>query len=457
MEVTTFKNTWSSTNKFWNPDRYPYMKNTFWIILAASITLFACKDPSITGAGLVTDLDKQRAIYTDTLTVVTSTIREDSLRTDRINSTPVFLSGKLDDPTFGKTYGGIFAQLRLPTNNVNLPGSLVLDSVVLTLPYVGHYGDTTSPMSMIVYQVTEDMDPTVPYYSDKLFATAPIEIGRKDNFLPHTTDSVSVKGGKLAPHMRIRLQDNFGDNLLQLSGTPTFANNTVFLDYLKGIYLTPDTNAASNVMTYLDLGSRLAKLTLYYDDSLTFDLPINSSSAKSNYFQHNYSGSVATSNINSTTDSIGYVQSMAGLKMKIDVPYFKDLGKIAINKAELLYTVKHSTTGVDTLYSLPLQMYTLRSDENGLNDFIIDLFEGIGHYGGGKAVTTAANGSAATRYKFNLSLHYQLIADGVIEDHGLYLITFPSSQVGDRVMIGGGNHPDPEMRMKLLLTYTKLD
>ena len=77
-----------------------------------------------------------------------------------------------------------------------------------------------------------------------------------------------------------------------------------------------------------------------------------------------------------------YVQSMAGVKTKINFPYlnsFADSDYNAINMALLTVTAEESSTDV---YTTPSQLYVIGIDKDGKGVFIQDQFEDGTHYGG---------------------------------------------------------------------------
>ncbi len=429
--------------------------------LTLVVVFFSCKDPnSIAGSNYLLDgtlINTQ----VDTFSVKAYTVRENPLRTDGVNGSTAYILGNMDDPIFGKSFASIYTQLRLPSNDIDLGTPTTLDSVVLTLEYSGFYGSLETLQSVRVYQITEAMDKDSKYYSDKEFDYNIIPLGQKDRFLPNVADSIYVLGDLKKPHLRIRLNDSFGDSLLAQSGGTNFSNNEVFLDYFKGLFITTDVNRPGKGMMYFDLNSSLSKLTVYYHSDTvasTLDLKINSSSAKSNLFTHDHS-SIINNALNDTLDSILYVQSMAGVKAKIMIPFDKirSLGKIAINKAELVFSTIYADTGIASTFTPPAQMYCIRDSAatGNVNALVIDMLEGSSYYGGFRNDAKNKIDQSIYTYKFNLSNHFQAILNDAYDDHGLLLITFPSSQISDRVLIGSGNHSTSSIQLNL--TYTKLD
>src|SRR5690606_30821556 len=102
-----------------------------------------------------------------------------------------------------------------------------------------------------------------------------------------------------------------------------------------------------------------------------------------------------------------FVQSMAGAKTKIDIPWLSSLipqdGKrISVGKAELIFRPVAGTYSAP--FTLPKRMLLLEPDkETGLNSPIIDLLEPF--YDGNYNAT-------ANEYRFNITRHIQsLLSD----------------------------------------------
>ncbi len=137
------------------------------LVLLSAVIICSCSEKNIVGIDLLPDKNGLGTTFTDTVTIISYTVREDSLRTDTLFSQ--HLLGSYDSPVFGKTYANIYSQVLLPSNNIDLGSSLILDSVVLTLDYAGFYGDTAIQHKILVYQLTEDLGVNTEYYSNHTF------------------------------------------------------------------------------------------------------------------------------------------------------------------------------------------------------------------------------------------------------------------------------------------------
>jgi hypothetical protein len=431
------------------------------ILLAAAI--FSCKKTTYIGINILPNSDDIGAQFTDTFTLITNTIREDSVLT---SSTLNNITGYIYDPVFGKSYAAMYTQFLLSTNDVNFGSSdtLFIDSVILTLQYGGYYGYQNVPQTFNVYRVTEDMGPkpTNGYYSNKSFAVDPVPLGRKELFVPRLTDSVLVFGALFPPHMRIRLSDRFGQELLAQSGTANFSDDTAFKSYLKGICVAPDTVATpfSASMIYFNLTSPVSGLHIYWHtptrNSLGYDFLVGVNEIKMEYFSHNYSGTPVQQHLQFSStedDSIVFIQGAGGLKTRIMIPALDSLKNVVINKAEIVMTQLIDPEKTDSIFSSPPQIVCVTADSTGKDMTIPDNLQFFPNPGGVRISKVTLDRQTYAQYKFSVATQVQNIVNGTTVDRGLFLIIYRRGEAADRIMAGGHNRND-NLKMKLNLVYT---
>ena len=75
------------------------------------------------------------------------------------------LLGSMNDPVFGLTQAGFYTQFRFTSAGQNFGSAPILDSVVLQLSLASIYGDTTTLQTVHVYQLTDSITSSDPYYS----------------------------------------------------------------------------------------------------------------------------------------------------------------------------------------------------------------------------------------------------------------------------------------------------
>lgn len=425
-------------------------------VAALYSVLFSCKEPDIIGMEIQPANEKLNVEFCDTISLIAYSQKEDSIRSDE---TALNLLGSNNDPVFGKNNAGFYTQIRLSSNNAVFDSLPVVDSIVLSLAYKGVYGDTNALQKVNVYELAEDIYKDNAYYSNREFLTAGIVLGTK-TFIPKPKDSVKVGASTLAPQLRIRLNDDFGNKIFAASGSGSLSDNSNFVKFIKGIYVSSASAAGEGGIMYFDLLNSQSKITLYYHnsaaDSLKYDFVINENCARINHFNHSkylYADNYLQSEIYGDTlkgENTLYLHSMAGIKIKLRFPYIKDLaknGKIAVNKASLVIPI--DTNDVTSGYYAPPAQLVLIEEKDGLIRFLIDQYDGIPVYGG-------MYNSAKKEYKFNISRHIQQIIDGYKDNNSLSLVVWTSDRpnTANRVVLNGTKSQTDKLRFQI--TYTKL-
>lgn len=429
--------------------------------LALSLLAVSCNEDSTIGLDVQPEGDLLHTRTSDTASIITYTLREDSVKTDDLPSGTALI-GSYNDPVFGYTEASLYSQFQLPTNGPQL-GGLTLDSIVLSLAYEGltrFYGSVTDGdvQTFRVYQVIEDIKKESSYYSNQTVNVYPVPLGSA-TFNPSVTDSVLVGGVKEKPQVRIKLDKTFGQLLMDAGSN--LDNNTVFTQYFKGLLIKPETPnqpTSEGAILYFNLLDGKSGLTLYYKEGTvakTYRLVVNANTARFGNFRHTYpsSGPVAAQLLDSTLgQNLTYVQSIGGVKAHILFPHlenFTDSGKIAINRAELV--IKADPSYIESKYPAPNKLFLIPVTSTGAAGNLLtwpDFQEGLSYYGG-------IYDPAAKEYRFTINRHIQSILDGRTTDYGLYLVVSGNSVTADRLVMGGGGNPNH--RIKLRLTYTKLD
>jgi len=370
----------------------------------------------------------------------------------------------MKDNVFGKTVAGIYTQYKPVTFNPSFH-NCTIDSVVLSLVYSGSYGDVkNTPQSVTVYQITQQLTADSAYYSNRSFTCNPVKMGEKLNFTPDFSTYPVVMGDTLKPVLRIRLNNLFGQDLLDADST-NYTSPSAFQSFMKGLYLSPDENNPGKGIIFLDLAHSDSRLTLYYHntttDSLQFSFLMGSGCASVNSYKHDYIGSPVESALNSSakSDSVLYVQSLSGVKSKITIPFLESLGKILVNKAEVEVIQAFNPVTDDSVFHVPERMILLGSDSTGKNMLIPDLYTtALLRYGSYKSSLVNEKGQTVVKYSFSIADQLQLVVNKLQngeKDYGLFLVNYQSTELADRIILGGGNRRDAA-QMKLKLTYTKL-
>lgn len=456
----------------------------FLILTVFSVITFSCSESTDVGEGLL-DQDQVGLGVTDTLTIRSVSVRKDSvISPSSTNFTLTYPCGNVNDPVFGRTTAGFYMQMfTTVAYSTASATNAVVDSVVLSLQYdtLG-FGNIALPRTIGVYRVVEDI-PSQDHYSSTTFKTETSALNDiNQSFIPgikFVKDSVRITGYTdssklvLAPHLRIRLNNSFGKEILSLDSTK-LNTNAEFSKIFKGLHIKPlsedkgfvrffltrfdGTTRSYNLLTnvniyYRDNSNKKRILTLYaYADAFT------SATKSVNFVSSPSQALIAAINNQAVGDSVVYLQGMNGPDVKLSLPTIKNLkGKnLIVDKAELDLFVKPTSDGFDT----PPQL-AIRKKNTGTvaTDLIEDYTYSLNNSSkllsfGGKPQKIVVNGENLLKYTFNLSYYAQkMIDDSSIADS--FFVTFEqkSSSIG-RVVFYGAKHP--KYPMKLRLYYTKI-
>jgi hypothetical protein len=418
--------------------------------------LFSCKkDGEIIPIFDEGNLD---VLFTDTFSITTSVVPEDSLRTDLA---VYHLLGLYNDPIYGPKSSSIYTQMTLAGTNVDFGAIPVLDSVILTMTYQGFYGDTTAPMSINVFELTTEMSSSNDYYSNTRISHDIAPLATKV-FTPNLTDSVDVAfdNTTVAAHLRINLGATFGAKIIagDINGTGALVDDATFQQYINGLYITT-TDSVTNTsipsgsggIGYFDMNTTLSTVTVYYNDTSSYAFSINSGSAKYSRFDHNYVGTDIEKQLNNdiTRDvNLAYVSTMAGVKTKLFIPSIKDIlndGNVIINKAELIIPIEAGSEG--TLDDPVATLAVVGIDVNNAPVILPDINEGLEYYGG-------TYNSIENNYTFNISRSIHDLVYNTDTDYGMYLLPSGSSITAKRIVLG--TWLNPVSNIKLNITYSKV-
>ena len=407
-----------------------------------SVLFFGCKDDNEVGLSLLPPGDQLVTVFSDTSTVSTTTVKEDSLKSDELS---LQLLGSYVDPVFGLSTASIFSQVNL-VGTPTFGNTPVADSFYLYLAYAGYYGDTTQSQTINIYRMTDDMHIDSSYFSNKTFGYDPSPLATV-TFTPHplTNDS-----GAADAFLKIPISSTLANEIVSQS-TSTFASNADWLLYFKGLYIKSNDAVGTGAISYFSFFK--SKLTLYFHDtSLTAqNYTFSLQGSRVNQFSHNFSinnsdvsRQLADSNYN---DSLNYLQAMSGVKTKISFPFLKhflDSGNILVNRAELKI---ETASPVILPYTLPGNLLLVTTDNTGEQIFPIDYYESTGYYGG-------ILNSDGTSYTFNIGRQLQRYLNGTVNNADFELVVSGSGVMANRLIIKSGKNVTSGM--KLSFFYTKL-
>jgi hypothetical protein len=485
------------------------------IITMVAILFSGCKklnESTDLGGGLIPPVDNINTFdtsisvltYNDTLKFMYDSIR--------IGTSEEFFLGKINnDPFLGKTDARLFLELKpssYPNVFANKPDSLHIDSVVLILDYAETYGDSITPQTINVYEVDQSSNfkPDSAYLIRVNNFTYSNLLGFKSVIPERLKDSVKAYQDTTSRQLRIRLNNQFGQRLLNYDTTSNFitgayANDSVFRSKFKGFAL--QSMGTGNAIMGFGLEGGRTKLAIYYrydkwsnnvpnEDTTVTYFTFNSgtlgvSSAAANYVIRDYSGTPAQATWDNLTvaDNTLYLQNTPGTYASIKIPDLTLVNNRVIHRAELYMEQIYDIS--DSIYRSPDFLYldavdpSIASDPKMFRTIPYDLRftqDGSIEYGAfGVAPITATDlsGNKIRTWKFNITRYVQHILTNTqslyelrlfpafrfYEQFGIppgtdipTIISVNSSIAKGRIRLGGGNHPT--QRMKLRLIYSKL-
>lgn len=434
-------------------------------ILVFSLSFFACNEMDEIGLDLIDN--PLQSSSTDTITLIAYTQMEDSLITNRND---LSLLGFINDPVFGKTGAGIYTEAlprKLPPTFAEIhPDSLRIDSVIMSMVYVGYFGDTTQTHHVRVFELDEVIPSDSTIYSNRQLETREEIMVYNAEFLPFPTDSVflGIDNEPSKPQLRIRLDNELGRRFIEDQDTlGEMSINEDFRSYFKGFYLSIEELAQPGSMLFFNLRDSLSKFTIYYgtqgvEDQYTLNFFMSDPVARryNHYedFDHQFvDPNIETQIFNTDTlmgDSLLFVQSMSNFRVKIQLPYMQNFleetqGDIAINSARLIIPVEDDYLQ-DTL-ELARNLLLFREDPLQPGNIISldDQFVAPGYFGG-------QLDTLKREYSFNITRHLQGVIDDASMNTPLYLRVSGAAQNAGRVVLNG---PGREQPMRLEIRYTQ--
>lgn len=433
----------------------------FFLSLLAVVILSCRKEPDLIGLDLIPESDLLGHEYTDTVTIVAYTLAEDSTRNalNRTDEMIQHLVGSIADPVFGTTTASIYTQFLLSRVNPSFGTTPVADSIILTIPYSGIYGDTLATQHIKVYEVTDTMNVNSGYYyfSTKSIGAEPIG---EATFIPNTWEVDTIDGNAVRPHLKVQLSNEFAQKFFTTSITnnKAFSSDDEFVKVFKGIFITAEKAAGpeSGAIMYLNLTHTQSQITLYYknstEDSLSFEFPISTNSARFNHYEHyGYEGAdplLAAQLAGDTTagNERLFLQSMLGTRIKLQFPFIDDLAsrKIAIHEAVLMFDGPQT----DSTYAIPSTLTVKAVDSAGNIETLPDEMEGATYMG------TTPKGPNQYRVRIGRYIQQRLIHPER-PDYGIYIMAGNPWIFSNRAQFYGPGSSISPLKLRIYFTPIK--
>lgn len=452
-------NWWVKKNNIHNSLKLRQLPVAAIVLFIAGLLFSGCKKPeNDLGLNVQPEEDALGLNQTDTLSLITYTLLEDSVRGDELT---VNLAGSYMDRDLGKVSAAMGFQILTAAQNITfLKDSITIDSVVLSLKYSGYYGNLNS-QTFRVYRITEQLYVDSSYYFDQTISYDNskdwVESGY-GTFTPDPFSTMVVGTDTAAPaQLRLKLSNELGDTLLGTS-TTNLATPEAFVGWFNGLLVVPDNpvqGTEQGAILYFDLVDSYSKLTVYYRenegagivDTTSVDFPITSSSARftSSTFGHASAG--VNAYLTDTTRGMErfHIQTMSGLKGAIQFPWLDNLKglPVVINKAELVLPVEYYSSS--SYYPIS-RLFLVRTDEYGNEETLPDLNEGDAHAGG-------YYDNTKKEYRFLITRYVQQILYNKLENTGLRVLSTEAGVSGNRVILSGPSS-DLKRQPRLILTFS---
>lgn len=427
-------------------------------VLVAVLVIASCnKEPDLIGLDLLPEGDRLNMSFIDTSSIIAYSVREDSLITKNLSSN---LLGYLNDPVFGPVKASFYTEYRLQATNNSFGENPVADSIVLTLVYDGVYGDSLTQHTVQVFELADTLinNAKHSYYAYSSEPVLPTPIGEA-TFIPNLKEADSVDGKYVKPHLRITLTQEFANRILNASEEALSANK-FFKHVFKGLYIdaAPVSPGSPGSILYFNLLDEMSRISLYYHNdkgASSIKFLINSTCINYNNYNHyNYASAAPEllqqfAGIADPAHSQVFIQSMGGSKVKIEIPWLKNIPKnanIAVNEAVLIFT--DSEPG--GVFKAPKQLFIRALKDDGNYSFLPDESDGFGpQYLDGRY-------SNKHQYQFRVSKYVQdRMRYPDKPDNGLILVIPGGSLTANRLILNGPGHATD--RMKLVIYYTLIE
>jgi hypothetical protein len=441
------------------------LRQTF-IALIAACAFYACTtEPDLLGLNLIPDGDKLNALFTDTTTLRAFNTPIDTLRTSVLpgytgGNTTTILYGAMYDSAFGKVEANFATQLWLSALNPTFNANTYTDSVILQLPYSGLFGDSLSAQTINVYELGEKLRGDTSYYSNHYITPNPASLLATKTFVPKVKDTVLVKGVKFPPMLRIKLNNAFGNKII--NGGANLATQEAFRAYIKGLYVTAapkDFVNQGNIVTF-DLTGPNAGIQVYYrssaNDSGALSVYVNAASSQRfntfNFHNYQYADPLFKAQFLNKDTLKGrqklFLSGMSPSDIKITFPYilkYKEKQRAGFNQAFLVidapYATKtHYPPNVLALYKVYKdgKRYSVEDQASGASPAISGTFDTI-----------------TKQYRFAITQYLQNILRTGRQDYYLMLSTGAPGRIAADLVIPGTMAGKKRLRLELIYTTQK--
>lgn len=420
------------------------------LFLTLIVFISACKKDTLIKTGVQPVQDNLSIAQVDTFTIIASSYKLDSIRTDGVE-TGIF--GYNTDPVFGTSKASFVSQLKPSGEGITFTSidDVIIDSVLFSIQPEICYGNITTPTSFNLYEITDELILEDNHYSFETFniESTPLSIADYDSII--YVDSL----GRFLT-IDFQLDNSYGVSLLQ--SILTSSDPTEFWQTYKGFTIIPNTASfLDDLLIHSDPYSINTKLTVYYKQASspavqeTYDFIIDNQCERINLFENDYTtGSInGAFNDNSLGQEALYLQDMSGVGVNLSIPGISDLYQgtpIVVNSAELIIPINATNTSELPQHST-ITIGAYSSDSLILNT--VDAGTQEPHFSGN---------IQGDEFVFNITRDVQLIYDQYIignnVNFGYSLLSLSPEQNTNSSVLLGTNPALSTEKMKFVLTYS---
>ncbi|MCQ2973707.1 MAG: DUF4270 domain-containing protein [Bacteroidales bacterium] len=429
------------------------MNKFFYNFSALFLACFAlsCSNDENMGLDIMPDGDIPNILITDTIDIKAYTVPESHINT---SNQSYLMVGNTIDPIFGKSSATFCAKF---SNNAykTITEGAICDSVILSLGLDTtdnyFYGDKEVKSSIEVYKLTKELN-----YDDETFYSDH-DISNEIEKSP--ISSITFIPSELDTLINFVLPVEYGQDALNHVATKTFDDN------VYGLYFAPSSSNESNCILKTSHNNIYTKYTVYYhydkDTAESYiDFSISDSDTRINMFNHDYSNT--NIDINNQSDTLLYLQSMCGTKLKLDVSDIKKFLKyspkyVVINRAQLYLPLADNSISLADTYSPINDIVCLGEKNNGetytFNEYIVTTSSGS------STITTYLLDTTNNQYSVNLTGRVddilKLYNKGLEPEYDIFIYSYGRAFDFDRSVI---NSPTKSVNpMRLIVEYTVFD
>lgn len=424
--------------------------------IAAFVLLPSCKNNNTTSIDALPIEDIVGIKYDSTYLVSTQTQLIDSVRTLGEYNADFHMIGNYIDNEMGRIQTGTYTQFNFPGDKLDFgnPDSLQADSITLDIDLIGYFGRVETPQTLNIYEITQEWDTSKNSSNDTMAINRNLELSGRKVINKNVLATLN--------NIHVRLDKSLAEKILH---TPRGKNNADFVKYFKGLYITtsPIQGYASRepgAILYASLTSLDTKLKVYYslpdstgaytkaksfDFLIPYNIPHFHSIKRTNYSE----GTILGNEIKDSTHLYEFMQGGALSQLYVKFPNIENLGKVGVNKVELILHAEPTSLGVKvgTNYRYAPPNIDVYQPDATLKQVESALVSG----------STSFNASTKT-YSFILTNYVQQIINGTMPNRGIILRpTVNNKQLNNminRVVLGGANNP--KLKPQLKVYYTTL-